>query len=123
VPAAAAAEVARHVGTNREAIARLLFTDSHENELRSGLFTAAAYLVGAFFPLVPYFFSAHAFTALWLALLLAGLALLAVAVLISMFSGISLHKKALEMVLSAFVAAGLSFAFGKALESFTGVSL
>ncbi len=54
---------------------------------------------------------------------LAGLALLAVAIVISMFSGISLGKKALEMVVSAMVAAALSYAFGRVLESQFGVHL
>jgi len=123
VPAPAAADVARHVGASREAIARLLLDEKPENELRSGLFTAAAYLVGAFFPLVPFFFVASAWTALGVALVLAALALVAVAIFISMFSGIPLGKKALEMVVSALVAAAVSYAFGRALESFTGVTV
>jgi VIT1/CCC1 family predicted Fe2+/Mn2+ transporter len=123
VPAETAATVARDVARSRDALTRLLLDGEDENELRSGLFTAVAYLVGAAFPLFPYFLVSSALTALWLGVGLATLALLAVAIVISMFSGVSLGKKALEMVASAMVAAALSYAFGRLLESQFGVHL
>jgi VIT1/CCC1 family predicted Fe2+/Mn2+ transporter len=122
VPDSIAADIATQLGVKSDTLSRLLLTETPENELRSGLFTAAAYLVGAFFPLVPYFFVSQAFTALFVGFVLAALALSGVAAVISMFSAIPVKKKALEMVLSAFVAAGLSYAFGRLLQSLAGVS-
>jgi VIT1/CCC1 family predicted Fe2+/Mn2+ transporter len=100
----------------------LLLAEDHDNELRSGAFTAVAYLVGALPPLIPYFFATSSLTALVLAVIFAGLALTAVATVISLFSGIALGKKALEMVASAFFAAALSYGFGTLLQHFTGVN-
>ena len=94
-----------------------------ENEFRSGLLTGLAYLLGAFFPLVPYFFASNAVVALAMSLALAGFALATVAAAISMFSGISLRAKALEMIIAAFAAAAVSFGFGKLLQVFTGVTM
>ncbi|MFP5348989.1 MAG: VIT1/CCC1 transporter family protein [Gammaproteobacteria bacterium] len=123
VPDATAAEVAQRVGANREAISRLLLPESTENELRSGLFTGLAYLVGVVFPVLPYFVAGSSFTALIGSLALAGIALALTATMVSVLSGISLRKKVTEMIIAAFSAAAIAYLFGWMLRAATGIQL
>jgi len=122
VPEETARDIATEVGVNREAIAKLLLAGSRENELRSALLTGAAYLVGAFFPLLPYFLTTNAWTALGVSAGLSALALATVAAAISAFSGISLRGKVFEMVTAATLAAALSYGFGRVLQIATGIT-
>lgn len=123
LPEEIAASVATHLGENKEALARLLLHEDRTNELRSGLLTALAYLGGAFPPLVPYFFASNSLYALAVSVPVAALALAVVAGVISLFSGISVGKKALEMIVASSAAAALSFAFGKVLQGLGGAGL
>lgn len=123
VPNDTAHEIARRVGANRDAIARLLLPEATENELRSGLFTGFAYLAGVAFPVVPYFFAGSAIHALGFSVLFAGLALAASAAVVSVLSGISLRQKVLEMLVAGFSAAGIAYLFGWAMRALTGIEL
>ncbi|NPA58326.1 MAG: rubrerythrin family protein [Aquificae bacterium] len=123
IPSEIAQEVAQKVGKNREALSKLLIEETDENEIRSGLFTGFAYLVGVFFPVVPYFFAPNSYVALPFSVLFAGLVLTAVAVLIAVLSGISIKKKVLEMVLSAFTATAVAYGFGKVMQSVFGIEI
>ncbi len=121
VPADTAADVAQRVGINRDAIGRLLLPEPDENELRSGLFTGFAYLLGVMFPILPYFFATNSLVALAGSVILAGLALASTAVVVSVLSGISLKKKVIEMLVAGFSAAAIAYAFGSILRSVAGV--
>ena len=93
-----------------------------ENEIRSALFTGLSYLLGVVFPVSPYFFLDNSFLALSFSLLLATFVLAFVGGFIATLSGISLKKKALEMVLSAGFASLASFVFGSVVSSLFGVN-
>ncbi len=122
IPAPLAEETARTLGKNQGALTNLLLPSSNgDNELRSALFTGGAYLVGVIFPVLPYFLMSSALVALPLSVLLAGLSLTVVASLVAMLSGIPIREKALEMVVSGFAAAGLSYGFGSLMRSVFGV--
>lgn len=108
---------------NHEAIKKLLIQEDNENEIISGLFTGFAYLFGVFFPIIPFFFAPSSYIALPFSIVFAGLALSIVATVISIFSGISIKKKIMEMVLSAFGAAGLAYAFGKIMQTVFGINV
>jgi VIT1/CCC1 family predicted Fe2+/Mn2+ transporter len=122
VPAALAEEVARTLGKNKRALANLVLpTSQDDNELRSAMFTGGAYLIGVLFPVLPYFMAPSSFIALPLSVVLAGLSLTIVATIVAMLSGISMRRKIVEMVVSGFAAAGLSYAFGTLMRSVFGL--
>ena len=122
VPMSLADETARTLGKNKQALANLVLPNNQQdNEIRSGLFTGGAYLVGVLFPVLPYFFAPSSFMALPLSIVLAGLSLGGVATIVSMLSGISMRRKIVEMVVSGFAAAGLSYAFGSLMRSVFGL--
>ena len=123
VPDDTAAEIAHRVGTNRDAIARLLLPEARENEVRSGLYTGLAYLLGVAFPVLPYFFASSALTALGISVVFAGLALAATAGLVSLLSGISLRRKVIEMLTAGFCAAAIAYVFGWAIRAATGIEI
>jgi VIT1/CCC1 family predicted Fe2+/Mn2+ transporter len=62
-----------------------------------------------------------ALVALPFSILLAGLSLTVVASLVAMLSGIPIKQKILEMVVSGFAAAGLSYGFGSLMRSVFGL--
>ncbi len=122
IPAPLAEETARTLGKNQHALTNLILPDNDgENELRSALFTGGAYLIGVVFPVLPYFLAPSALLALPFSILLAGLSLTVVASLVAMLSGIPIKQKALEMVVSGFMAAGLSYGFGSLMRSVFGL--
>ncbi|MDQ7056271.1 MAG: VIT1/CCC1 transporter family protein [Persephonella sp.] len=118
-----AQEISSKIGKNKEAISKLLIEETEENEIRSGLFTGIAYLFGVFFPVIPFFFAPTSYVALPFSVLFAGIVLTVVAVIISVLSGISVKKKVIEMVISAFTAAGIAYGFGSIMQSIFGINL
>lgn len=123
LPAEIAEDVVRRMGGNREALARLLLEESTENEIRSGLFTGLAYLVGVVFPVLPYFLASDSLTALVASVGFAGLALAASATVVSILSGIPLRKKIAEMLIAGFSAAAIAYAFGKLVQGVFGIEI
>lgn len=122
IPAPLAEETARTLGKNQRALTNLILPDSDgDNELRSALFTGGAYLIGVIFPVLPYFFAPSALLALPFSILFAGLSLTVVASLVAMLSGIPIKQKVLEMVVSGFMAVGLSYGFGSLMRSVFGL--
>jgi VIT1/CCC1 family predicted Fe2+/Mn2+ transporter len=108
IPSHLADETARVLGKNKQALVKLVLpTSADENEVRSGLFTGAAYFVGVLFPVLPYFFAPSSFVALPLSIAFAGLSLTLVATVVAMLSG--------------FTAAGLSYGFGTLMRSLFGL--
>ncbi len=73
------------------------------------------------FPVLPYFFAPSALLALPFSILFAGLSLTVVASLVAMLSGIPIKQKVLEMVVSGFMAVGLSYGFGSLMRSVFGL--
>ncbi|ACO03977.1 MAG TPA: rubrerythrin family protein [Persephonella sp.] len=123
IPEKLAEEISSKLGKEKNSLKKLLVEEVTENEIVSGLFTGFAYLIGVLFPVLPYFFSPTSITALPFAVLFAGLALTVVATVISVLSGINVKKKILEMVLTAFLAAGLSYGFGSLMQSIFGINI
>ncbi len=123
LPAEVAEEITRRVGDNREAVSRLLLGEGTENEIRSGLFTGLAYLVGVAFPLLPYFLAPDSLTALLASVGLAGFALAASAAVISVLSGIPLRRKIAEMLIAGFSAAAIAYAFGMLVQAGFGIEV
>lgn len=123
LPEDAAGELARRVGDNREAVAKLLLEEVHENELRSGLYTGFAYLLGVLFPVLPYFLADDSLTALIGSFALAGVALATTAVVVSVLSGVSLKRKVIEMLTAGFGAAAIAYAFGTLVQRVFGIEI
>jgi VIT1/CCC1 family predicted Fe2+/Mn2+ transporter len=121
VPAELAGTLVEKIGQNKEAVSQLLVGQVEENELRAGVFTGMAYLIAVAFPVVPYFFAGSSLKALVLSVVLAGLALAAVASVISILSGIAIGRKISEMVVLGFGAAGVAYLFGKIVQSTFGI--
>ncbi len=92
------------------------------NETRAALYTGLAYILGVFFPVLPYFFAPTSYIALPFSIFLAGLALAIVSAIISVMSGISIKRKVAEMVVLGLGAAGLSYLFGYIISVFFGAS-
>ncbi len=116
-------DVIEKISSNKEAVKKLLIQETEENEILSGLFTGFAYLFGVFFPIIPFFFAPTSYLALPFSILFAGLALTVVATIISILSGISVKKKVMEMVLSAFGAAAVAYIFGKIMQQIFGINV
>jgi vacuolar iron transporter family protein len=122
IPWHLAEETARVLGRNKQALANLVLPSSgDESEIRSGLFTGVAYLVGVLFPILPYFFAPSSFVALPLSVVFAGMSLTLVAAVVAMLSGIPMRQKIAEMVIAGFTAAGLSYGFGTLMRSVFGI--
>ena len=121
VPAPLAEEIARTLGTNREALANLVLPASQDNECRAGLWTGGAYLGGMLFPVLPYFFASSSLLALPVSIALAGVALTLAALVVAVLSGMSLKHKIWEMVVAGVSAAGVSYAFGTLIRSVFGL--
>jgi VIT1/CCC1 family predicted Fe2+/Mn2+ transporter len=92
-----------------------------DNEIRSGLFTDGAYVIGVLFPILPYCIAPTSFIDLPLSVVFAGLCLSIVATIVAMLSGISMQRKIVEMVVSGFAAAGIAYAFGTLVRSVFGI--
>ncbi len=92
------------------------------DEGRAALYTGLAYILGVFFPVIPYFFAPTSYIALPFSVFLAGLALAIVSAIISVMSGISIKRKVAEMVMLGLGAAALSYLFGYVISIFFGAS-
>ncbi len=123
VPADLADSLVAKIGENREAVSQLLVGKIEENELRAGLFTGCAYLFAVAFPVLPYFFAASSLTALLFSVLLAGLALAAVASVISALSGIGMRRNIIEMMTLGFGAAAIAYVIGKLVQTVFGIEV
>ncbi len=104
-------------------ISNIFIKENNENEIKSGIFTGFSYFLGVFFPVVPFFIFNSAYIALPLSFLFAFLMLSIIGVFVAFFSGISVKKKVLEMVLTGFLAAVLSFSFGKIVQIIFGIEI
>ena len=123
IPTALANETARTLGRNAAAVTNLVLPPQQQaNELRAGLFTGGAYIVGVLFPILPYGFAPSSFLALPFSILFAGVLLALMATVVAMLSGISWRQKSIEMVVSGFAAASLSYGFGLLMRSLFGLA-
>lgn len=104
-------------------LSNIFIKEVEENEIKSGFFTGFSYLLGVIFPVLPFFIANSSYTALPFSLLFAFLILSIVAFFVAVFSGISMKKKIIEMVVAASFAAGISFTFGKIVQYFFGVEV
>ena len=118
-----AKDVAEKIGGRREATTKLLVEETQEEELRSALYTGFAYIIGVFFPVVPYFFSGSSLMALPFSIAFAGTVLAIVATMVSVISGIQIKKKIIEMVTTGLGAAGLSYVFGYVIQNIFGLAM
>jgi VIT1/CCC1 family predicted Fe2+/Mn2+ transporter len=118
MPADLTEEIADKLSSNKEAMIGLLTEKTSVSEIRSALFTGAAYLVGLLFPVLPYFFARNSFVALILSVLFAGIALAIVASIITLTAGSNaFRRKIREMVITGIGAAAASYAFGRLVET------
>lgn len=117
-------EVADRIGENQESMIGLLIDENDENEIRSAAFTGLAYVAGVAFPVLPYFLLPSSISALILSAVLAGIALAAVATIVSISAGnANIKGKIIEMVISGLGAAGVSYIFGLIVQGYFGVSV
>jgi len=99
-----------------------LIPEEDINEVRAALYTGLAYILGVFFPVVPYFLAPNSYIALPFSIFLAALMLGIVSTIISVMSGISIKKKVTEMIILGLGAAALSYLFGSLINYlFSGV--
>lgn len=123
IPKDAGQDVIEKIGENEDAVMNLLIEKSDENEVRSAIFTGLAYIVGVAFPVLPYFLLSSSLAALALSIALAGLALATVAGIVSITAGNpNVKGKIVEMVLSGFGAAAVSYVFGLIVQAYFGIS-
>jgi len=123
IPEEIADEISKKIGTNKTSIKKLLIEEVKENEILSGLYTGFAYIFGVIFPVLPYFIFPSSLVALPFSILFAALALSVVATVISVLSGINIKRKIVEMVLSAFFAAAVSYGFGYLMQKIFGIQV
>lgn len=118
-----AIEITQKLKDSNVDLSRFLTQEIDENEFKSGLFTAFAYLIGVLFPITPFFIFKSSFAALPFSVLFAILALSTVGAVVSIISGISIRKKIFEMVASSLFAAAFSLLFGKLVQVLFHVSV
>lgn len=104
-------------------ISNIFIKESDENEIKSGIFTGFSYLLGVFFPVIPFFIFYSSYVALPFSFLFAFLILSIVGIFVAFFSGISVKKKVFEMIFTGFLAAILSFSFGKIVQIIFGIEI
>lgn len=93
------------------------------DEVRSGLRTGGAYLVGAAVPVIPYFAADSSLGALPWSVGLGAALLAATGSLVAVLSGLRLRTKVREMILAGLGAAALSYGFGRAVQAVFGIAL
>ena len=123
MPDDVANDVVEKVAEKKEAVTKLLVDETQEEELSSALYTGLAYIIGVFFPVVPYFFSSSSLMALPFSITLAGTVLAIMATMVSVISGIPIKKKIIEMVTTGLGAAGLTYALGYTIQKTFGFSM
>jgi VIT1/CCC1 family predicted Fe2+/Mn2+ transporter len=122
MPADLTDEITGKLASNKDAMIGLLTEHTSVNEIRSALFTGAAYIIGLLFPVLPYFFAHNSFTALILSVVFAGLALATVASIITLTAGSNaFRRKIREMVITGLGAAAASYAFGRLVQAVFGI--
>jgi VIT1/CCC1 family predicted Fe2+/Mn2+ transporter len=122
MPADLTDEVTEKLASNKDAMIALLTESTPSNEIRSALFTGAAYIIGLLFPVLPYFFARNSFMALIFSVLFAGLALTIVASIITLTAGSNaFRRKIREMVITGLGAAAASYAFGRLVQAVFGI--
>ena len=117
-----AKELSKKMSSDKTVINNLV-PEEEVNEKRAAIYTGLAYILGVFFPVVPYFFAPNTAIALPLSIVFAGLALSIVSTIISVMSGISAKKKVTEMLVLGLGAAALSYGFGTFVNLFFGTSI
>ncbi len=122
VPQDMSEEVAEKLAEDKNAIDALI-PKEESNELRAAFYTGLAYIIGVFFPVVPYFLAPTTYIALPFSVLFAALTLAAVSAIISVMSGISIRRKVTEMVALGLGAAALSYLFGSLMNLIFGASI
>ena len=123
MPDDVANDVVEKVAVRKEVMTNLLVEETREEEIRSALYTGLAYLIGVFFPVVPYFFSSSSLMALPFSITFAGTVLAIMATIISVISGIPIKKKIFEMVITRLGAAGLTYAIGYTIQQIFGLTI
>lgn len=118
-----AKDVVEKVSERKEAVTRLLVEETQEEELRAALYTGFAYIIGVFFPVVPYFFSSSSLMALPFSIAFAGTVLAFMATMVSLISGIPIKKKIVEMVATGLGAAGLTYTLGYVIQRTFGFAI
>ena len=122
MPADLTNEVTSRLASNKDAMIALLTESTPSNEIRSALFTGAAYIIGLLFPVLPYFFARNSFMALIFSVLFAGIALAIVASIITLTAGSNaFRRKIREMVITGLGAAAASYAFGRLVQAVFGI--
>ncbi|MGC9188076.1 MAG: VIT1/CCC1 transporter family protein [Sulfurihydrogenibium sp.] len=116
-------EITEKLKKEKVNLSNIFIKEIDEDELKSGVFTGFSYLLGVLFPVLPFFFANSSYVALPFSVLLAFSVLGLVASFVAIFSGISIKKKVLEMVVAASFAATVSFTFGKIVQYFFGVEV
>ncbi|GAB6072954.1 VIT1/CCC1 transporter family protein [Venenivibrio stagnispumantis] len=104
-------------------LSNLFIEEIKENEIKSGLFTGFAYLVGVIFPVIPFFIVNNSIVGFGLSLIFTIIVLSIVGTFTAIFSNISIKKKIIEMITAVFVAGSLSFGFGKLMQALFGIEV
>lgn len=123
-------EVVRDVSTKPRLLARLVAEEGHglkeevlENPLKAGLYTGLSYIIGAFIPLLPYFFMLPITIAIPLSFLFAGLMLATTGFMIAVSAGLSIKTKITELILAGIGSATITFLVGRIASVLLGIEV
>ena len=94
-----------------------------EEPKKAGLYTGLFYIAGAMIPLTPYFILMSIGLALPLSFALAAALLGATSFVIAVSAGLSIGRKAVEMILAGLGSALLTLAIGRAASLILGIEL
>jgi len=123
IPQEAIKEIINVLREKKVNLSSIFIKEIEENEIKSGVLTGFAYLLGTIFPITPFFIFSNSYYALTASFFLALLVLSMVGVFVALFSGISIKRKVLEMIIASLSAAAISFSFGKILQHFFNVKI
>ncbi|MCD6323734.1 MAG: VIT1/CCC1 transporter family protein [Desulfurococcales archaeon] len=122
--------LASEASSNPDLLARFVGEEEYglreetlENPRVAGLYTGLFYILGAFIPLLPYFLRIPIAYALATSFVLAGLMLSVSGSLVALSAGLSMKKKAMELVLSGLGSAAITYLIGVAASIMLGIEV
>ncbi len=122
--------IAKEASRNPELLAKVISEEEYglkeealENPKVAGLYTGIFYILGAFIPLLPYFFRMQINLALGASFIMAALMLGISGSLVALSAGLSMKRKAAELILSGLGSAAITYLIGVTASIILGIEV
>jgi len=122
--------IADEASKDKELMAKIIAEEEHglkeemlDDPRTAGIYTGIFYLMGAFIPLLPYFFMLPITAALPISFIAAGLMLAGAGTIIAITAELSIKRKALELMLAGLGAAAITYGIGVLASILLGIEV